>query len=140
MRDGRDGRGRAGARGVGRGFGCRSSESTGPSYRLSGATGSRGRVPNVRLTGSGRSGRGGLFGHSTLAGRTSPSTILVGRGDIPQFRDKAARNGGWSIPSLSGRPQAAATPRVFLLAVAVAVAVIALVVAVALAVRSCGAA
>lgn len=123
---------------MGRGFGRRSSESTGPSYRLSGATGSRGRVPNVRLTGSGRSSKGGLFGHSALAGRTSPSTILVGRGDIPQFRDKSARNGGWSIPSLSGRPQAAATPRVFLLAVAVAV--IALVVAVVLTVRSCGAA
>lgn len=138
MRDRRDGRSRAGARGVGRGFGRRSSESTGPSYRLSGATGSRGRVPNVRLTGSGRFSKGGLFGHSALAGRTSPSTILVGRGDIPQFRDKSARNGGWSIPSLSGRPQAAATPRVFLLAVAVAV--IALVVAVVLAVRSCGAA
>lgn len=138
MRDRRDGRSRAGARGTGRGFGRRSPESAGPSYRLSGATGSRGRIPNVRLTGSGRSGRGGLFGHSTLAGRTSPSTILVGRGDIPQFRDKSARNGGWSIPSLSGRPQAAATPRVFLLAVAVAV--IALVVAVVLAVRSCGAA
>lgn len=136
MRDRRDGRSRAGARGTGRGFGRRSPESTGPSYRLSGATGSRGRVPNVRLTGSGRSGRGGLFGHSTLAGRTSPSTILVGRGDIPQFRDKAARNGGWSIPSLSGRSQAAATSRVFLLAVAVAA--IALVVVLALAVRSCG--
>lgn len=136
MRDGRDGRGRAGARGVGRGFGHRSSESTGPSYRLSGATGSRGRVPNVRLTGSGRSGKSGLFGHSTLAGRTSPSTILVGRGDIPQFRDKAARNGGWSIPSLSGRPQAAATSRAFLLALGVAA--VALVVVVALVVRSCG--
>lgn len=138
MRDRRDGRSRAGARGVGRGFGRRSSESTGPSYRLSGATGSRGRVPNVRLTGSGRSGKGGLFGRSTLAGRTSPSTILVGRGDIPQFRDKAARNGGWSIPSLYGRPQAAATSRAFLLALGVAA--VALVMVVALVVRSCGAA
>lgn len=115
MRDRRDGRAGGAARGARRGAGRdRTAGSSGPAYRLSGATGSRGRVPHVRLSGSGK---------SSLAGRTSPSTILVGRGDIPQFRDKAARNGGWSIPSLSGRPHAPA-PGKFLLVAGVAAAIL----------------
>lgn len=87
----------------------------GPAYRLQGSRGTRGRRPHVRVAGS------------HLPGRTGPSTILVGRDDIPQFRNKAARNGGWNIPSLSGRPHPL-SPRTVLAIMAAALVVVVLLV------------
>ena len=104
----------------------------GPRGRRTGAA-----APRYRLHNPGpRRGRGKVsvrVAGSRVPGRQGPSTILVGRDDIPQFRNRAARNGGWNLPSLSSRQRDSSRREL----VALVVAAVALVAVVALVVRAC---